>query len=106
MRELALELDMTERHVARILRELSTAELITVRKRGNRNIYTVNEEASCGHPSIPPVRLGNLVDAVRREGKVLKRTYHDVSTKLAALALTPFSFGETESLALLVPVLT
>jgi hypothetical protein len=103
---MALELKMTERHVARILKDLSNAELIVVSKRGNRNTYAVNEEASCSHPSMPPLRLGDLVEAVRREGRSLKRAYQDVSTKLGALTVAHFSFAEGETFAALVPVLS
>ena len=106
MRELAVELNLTERHVARILRDLSKAELISVTKRGNRNIYTINEDASCSHPSMPSLRLGDLVKAVRREGKSVKRAYEGISTKLTALLFAPFSVAEGESLAVLVPVLS
>jgi hypothetical protein len=88
----------------RILRDLAQAGLIAVSKRGNRNAYVVNEDASCPHPSIPALRLGNLVAAVRREGETLKRTYENASTKLAAFLVAPVSMGDAETLAVLVPV--
>jgi hypothetical protein len=102
VREMALQLSMTERHVARILRDLANAELITVGKRGNRNVYTLNEEASGLHPSVPSLRLGKLMAVMRGEGEAVTRAYRDVTAKLAAFLIAPFSVGEAESIALLV----
>lgn len=58
MRELSRIVGITERQVARIIRDLADAEMISVRRIGRRNNYAVNMEARFPHPSLAhmPVR--------------------------------------------------
>lgn len=68
MREMADELGITERRIARIVKDLSEAGMITVERTGRRNIYTVNEEAHFRHPTLSHIRLGRFVNAINEDG--------------------------------------
>jgi predicted transcriptional regulator len=43
-REIALALDITERSVIRIIKELESAGYVTKHKEGRNNCYTINED--------------------------------------------------------------
>ena len=58
---------MTERHVARIVKDLATAGMVGVERRGRRNTYTVNPEARLRHPTLAHVPLKRIIDAVAPE---------------------------------------
>ena len=52
-------LDLTERHVHRVINDLKAAGLVTSELRGRRNVYTINPNALRHHPTF--VRLGYLL---------------------------------------------
>ena len=64
MREMAAVFGLSERRIARILRDLSEADMISIAKRGKRNVYSINEDAPCLHPSIDNLRLRDVVRAI------------------------------------------
>ena len=50
MREIAIEVGITERAVQRVLSRLIAADVIQVEKLGRRNTYTINAEKRLRHP--------------------------------------------------------
>lgn len=66
MREMSEALDLTERRIARIVKDLSDAEMLRIVRCGRRNSYEVNEEASFRDPTLTHVKLSLVVDAVCR----------------------------------------
>ena len=61
MREMSEALNLTERRIAQVVRDLSDADLLSVTRIGRRNSYVVNPEASFRHPTMAHIRLGNFV---------------------------------------------
>ena len=66
MREMAEQLDLTERRIARIVRDLSEAGMLEIKKIGRRNSYRVNEAAHFRHPTLSHLKLAAFVEAVTR----------------------------------------
>ncbi len=64
-RELALSLGITERAVHRILKDLADNGLISIGKRGYRNVYTVHADSPIGHPAFPSLTVGDMLAPVR-----------------------------------------
>lgn len=64
LRTLADVVGVTERHVARIVRDLVLAGVVTKHKRGLRNSYTLNLEQTVRHPVLTRMTLRELVHAV------------------------------------------
>ena len=60
MREMSQDLDLTERRVAQIVRDLADSELLEVKRSGRRNTYSVNESASFRHPTLRHITLGQF----------------------------------------------
>ena len=61
MRHMSESLNLTERRIAQVVRDLSDADLLTVKRTGRRNSYTVNPEANFRHPTLSHIRLGHFV---------------------------------------------
>lgn len=70
MREMSEALDLTERRIARIVKDLSEAEMLRVVRCGRRNSYEVNEDASFRDPTLTHVKLSSVVDAVCRRARI------------------------------------
>ncbi len=64
LRAISNALGITERQVARIVKDLEAAEMISVERRGVRNVYTVNPEARLRHPTLAHVPLGPIISAL------------------------------------------
>ena len=64
IREAAAALDLTERRVSQIVRDLSDADLLHVRKLGRRNSYEVNGDAHFPGP-LSSVPLSNFVNIIQ-----------------------------------------
>lgn len=60
MREVSQALDLTERRVSQIIGDLSESGLIDVEKRGRRNTYSINRDASFRHPTLSHIKLGEF----------------------------------------------
>ena len=61
MRQMSESLNLTERRIAQVVRDLSEAELLTVTRSGRRNSYAVNPDAKFRHPTLSHIRLGYFV---------------------------------------------
>jgi DNA-binding MarR family transcriptional regulator len=62
MREMSSDLELTERRVAQIVRDLSNSDLLDVKREGRRNAYSVNRRASFRHPTLTNITLGQFED--------------------------------------------
>jgi len=67
MRELAIEVGITERAVQRIVEELTASGYLIVTKSGRRNHYQVREELFVGHRVASQRTVGELVRFVFAE---------------------------------------
>ena len=61
MRQMSESLNLTERRIAQVVRDLSEADLLTVKRNGRRNSYSVNPEANFRHPTLSHITLGHFV---------------------------------------------
>jgi hypothetical protein len=61
MRQMSESLNLTERRIAQVVRDLSEADLLTVSRNGRRNSYSVNPEAKFRHPTLSHISLGRFV---------------------------------------------
>ena len=97
MREMALVFGVTERRIARILKDLIEARMIRVNKRRRRNSYSIVEEALCLHPSLPDLRLGDVVRVVQKPDEPSRNVLHGL--------MFPFAIADSEGALNLVPFL-
>lgn len=63
IREIAHELDLTERRVSQVIRDLSEWDMLSVEKHGRRNRYRVNPDAAFENP-MRDVPMENVVQLV------------------------------------------
>lgn len=68
MRQMSETLGLTERQIARIVRNLDEAGLLEVRRIGRRNTYRVNENANFRHPALSHVPLRPFVELLSSYG--------------------------------------
>lgn len=61
MRQMSESLNLTERRIAQVVRDLAEAGLLTVKRNGRRNSYAVNPDANFRHPTLSHIRLGHFV---------------------------------------------
>ncbi len=61
MRQMSEALNLTERRIAQVVRDLADADLLTVKRNGRRNSYAVNPDASFRHPTLSHIQLGHFV---------------------------------------------
>ena len=61
MRQMSESLNLTERRIAQVVRDLADADLLTVTRNGRRNSYSVNPEAKFRHPTLSHITLGRFV---------------------------------------------
>lgn len=64
VRELSLQIGVTERSVQRILAELEEGGVVSRRKEGRRNLYTIDESFRLRHPLESQHSLGELLKAI------------------------------------------
>lgn len=64
VREIAIELDLTERAVHRILRDLETDGYLVRESRGRGSFYRINEELSLRHPLVDNVAMKDVLTAL------------------------------------------
>jgi DNA-binding transcriptional regulator GbsR (MarR family) len=67
LRQIALAVGVTERQAARIIKDLTGAELLRMELRGRRNVYTVNEDAYFRRSLFAHIRLERLLSALLPE---------------------------------------
>lgn len=68
IREISREIGLTERRVMEILRDLKDAGQISIERRGRRNVYELNPEASFMHPKLRNVPVTSFLKLIREEG--------------------------------------
>lgn len=66
MRDIALHVGITERAVQRIIKDLAHIGVLTVRKVGRKNSYTVNSEVPLRHPIESHRTVGDLLAFIQR----------------------------------------
>lgn len=64
LRSLSDATGLTERHVARVVKDLAEAGVVEVERLGRRNSYTVNGDARLRHPVLSGVPLRRLIEAI------------------------------------------
>ena len=64
LRDVAIQVGITERAVQRIVAELEQAEVITREKDGRRNRYTINTQTPLRHPLEQGVTLEELFSKI------------------------------------------
>ena len=70
LRQVSLQVGITERSVQRIIADLEGSGVIEKRKLGARNSYLVNRKAKLRHPLEAHCSVGDLVDMVqKRKGR-------------------------------------
>jgi hypothetical protein len=86
MRQMSEALNLTERRIAQVVRDLSDAELVSVTRSGRRNSYEVNPEAGFRHPTLQHVPLGRFVEILGAPLPFLAAVLHMTSATPAPLA--------------------
>ena len=66
LRVAATALGVTERRVAGIIKDLASAGMVHVERRGRRNHYVLNPEARLRHPTLSHIPLGRIAAALER----------------------------------------
>jgi len=66
-REIAIALDITERSVIRIIKDLESAGYITKRKEGRENRYTVNKDLPLRRNDQREVHVRELLQLIARD---------------------------------------
>ena len=64
LRSISDALGITERHVARLVKDLEEAGMLRVERRGRHNAYAVDPQARLRHPPLSHVPLGRIVEAI------------------------------------------
>lgn len=64
MRDLSDALGITERQIARIVKNLADAEMLWVQRRGRRNFYSVNPSAHFRHPALAHFPLRQVIETL------------------------------------------
>lgn len=64
VRSIASAVGLTERRVQTVIQDLGRADMITVSKVGNRNVYQVNEDARFRHPTLSHVLLRQVIGSL------------------------------------------
>jgi DNA-binding transcriptional ArsR family regulator len=93
MREMADALEMTERRIAGILKDLEDAGMINVNRVGRKNAYSVNHEASFRHPTLSHVKLKNFVHMLTETSR---DGFSSTATNVLRLLALPVTFGAWE----------
>jgi hypothetical protein len=66
LRKIAADIELSERRVADIIRNLATAHFVEVKRRGRRNHYSLNPEACFQHPFMADIPFAEFVAFWRR----------------------------------------
>lgn len=65
VRQLSLEIGITERFVIKIIQDLQDKGFIIVDKSGRNNRYRFNREKKLRHPVESHVKVGHLIDLIQ-----------------------------------------
>ena len=66
LRDISERLGLTERTIHNVIKNLSRADMVRIRKVGRRNSYKLNGDAHFVHPMFAHLRLGNFLEALQR----------------------------------------
>ncbi len=64
LRELSDTVDLSERWISQIVKDLSEAGMLHVERRGLHNHYAVNPDAHLRHPTLAHIPLRRIITAV------------------------------------------
>lgn len=64
MRQMSESLNLTERRIAQVVRDLAEANLLSVSRHGRRNSYVVNPDANFRHPTLSHIKLRKFVQVL------------------------------------------
>ena len=67
IREIAENLELTERRIADVIRDLERTGMITVTREGRRNRYALNPDAHFLHPLMADIPLKTFIAIWQRE---------------------------------------
>lgn len=67
IREIAENLELTERRIADVIRDLERANMITVTREGRRNRYALNRDAHFRHPLVADLPIKTFISIWQRE---------------------------------------
>ena len=67
IREIAESLELTERRIADVIRDLERANMITVTREGRRNRYALNPDAHFLHPLMSAIPIKSFISIWQRE---------------------------------------
>jgi hypothetical protein len=67
IREISEHLELTERRIADVIRDLERARMITVTREGRRNCYALNRDAHFLHPLMADIPINAFVTIWQRE---------------------------------------
>ena len=62
--EIADAVGVSERHAARIVRDLKSAELLTGTRQGRRSVYSISKEARLRHPLMQQIPVHTFLKAL------------------------------------------
>lgn len=79
MREMSQALDLTERSIYKIMRDLHSAEMIDLQRVGRTNVYGINPQARFINPLFGHMLVGDLIDLLRGS----KRSMQEASPQSA-----------------------
>lgn len=66
LREVAVEVGITERNVQRIVADLEEAGVLERVREGRRNVYEIHEESKLRHPLESDVEIGRILEVFDR----------------------------------------
>jgi DNA-binding transcriptional regulator LsrR (DeoR family) len=64
VRKISDTVDITERQVSRVIRDLLESGVITVQREGHRNSYKIDGSTPCRHPAFAHLSLGEVIDTL------------------------------------------
>lgn len=73
VRELSDSLDITERQIARVLKDLVESGVIAVRRAGQRNSYTIDRSTPFRRPAFAHLTLGEVMDTLIAAGLTFRQ---------------------------------
>ena len=66
MKDISINVGITERAVHRIIKELEAVGVLEIKKNGRRNSYRVNRDIALRHPIESHRNVGELLDFIAR----------------------------------------
>ena len=65
LRDISERMGLTERTIHTVIKNLSRADMVRVRKVGRRHSYTLNPDAHFVHPMFAHLRVGSFLEALQ-----------------------------------------